>query len=294
MHRTPRRYPRFVLKLIYAVEWCCAVVLRGKALYRRQLRRDRLAITKCEIVIPGLPRAFDGLKLLHLSDFHAGPFLDARSLDDVVAVANELAPDVVCLTGDYITHAIDEAKSLSPALAKLRAPLGGFAVFGNHDYRQRREAEFAAELATLGITTLRNAGVALERGGERLWFAGIEDVEEGKVVDVDAAMRGRGDAPAILLAHHPDVVDRVGGKGVALVLSGHTHGGQIVVGGRSIFGGSMRSAHAPGLAKVDDRSVFVTRGIGVLMLPLRVGAPAEVALLTLRTAPENHRPHQPH
>lgn len=285
MRRTPRRYPRFVLKLIAAVEWLCAVVLRGKAVYRRQLRRSRLAITRVDVVLPGLPRAFDGLKLLHLSDFHAGPFLDAHSLDDVVAVANELEPDVVCLTGDFITHTIDDAMTLLPALARLRAPLGAFAVFGNHDYRARREAEFATALEPLRIVTLRNRGVALERDGARLWICGIEDVEEGKVVDLVAATAGRGDAVAILLAHHPDVVDDVGGHGIRLVLSGHTHGGQIVVGGRGLLGGSLRSRYPPGLTQVGDRALFQTRGIGVLMLPVRVGAPAEVALLTLRAQP---------
>ncbi len=282
MHRVPRRYPRWLLKLVAAVEWFCAAILRGKALYRRHLRRGRLAVTIVDVPLRGLPRAFDGLRLLHLSDFHAGPFLDSQSLKDVVAIANELAPDVLCLTGDYITHSIDEAMTLLPALAAIRAPRGAFAVFGNHDYRARREAEFATQLETLGIRTLRNAGVTIEKDGERLWFAGIEDVEEGKHVDLGAALEGRAGALTILLAHHPDVVDQIATRNIALVLSGHTHGGQINIAGRPIFGGSLRSKYPPGLTRVEDRAVFVTKGVGVLMLPWRRKAPAEVALLELR------------
>lgn len=287
LRRVPRRYPRWLLSSAYALERGCARLLGGARGYaRRSLRPPRLRLGASELTVPGLPAAFDGCRVVHLSDFHAGPFLDARGLDDVVALACAQQPDLVCFTGDYITHAADEGIALAATLGRIQAPAGAFAVFGNHDYRARREGEIAAAFAEHGIRTLRNQGVAVCRGADRLWLAGIEDVEEGKLVDLDAALAGRRPTDVtLLLAHHPDVADRIADRGIALVLAGHTHGGQIVIGGRSVFGFARRSRRLAGMHRVGDTAVCVTRGIGVLIVPLRLGAPAEVGLITLRRAP---------
>ncbi len=282
--RAPRRYPRLALSVAAFVERA-AVLLGGRRLYRRSLRRPRLRVVTHDVDLTGLDPRLDGLRVVHLSDFHAGPFLDAAALDDVIATANAAAPDVVALTGDFITHRADEGVALAGTFGRLEARLGAFAVFGNHDYRARREGEMEDAFARVGVTTLRNRGVAVERDGARVWIAGIEDVEEGKVVDLDAALAGRagGDA-TILLAHHPDVADDLGGRAIDLVLAGHTHGGQIRLFGRSILGTSLRSRYRAGIYHAGSARLHVTRGIGVLVLPLRVGAPAEVAVLTLRRA----------
>lgn len=282
LRRVPRRYPRLVLTAIYALEGLFERVLCGKRWYARQLRAGRLAVRTLDVAVEDLPAALEGLRIAHLSDFHAGPFLGPESLADVVAATNALTPDLVCLTGDFITHRADEGVALAPAFAAIRAPLGAFAVFGNHDYRERREGEIERALAAAGVRTLRNSGAAVERGGARVVISGIEDVEEGKVVDLDAALaRRRAGDLLVLLAHHPDTVLRVGGRGIGLVLSGHTHGGQVVLAGRSVFGFARRSRYLRGLHRVDGTMLHVSAGIGVLVLPFRVGAPAEVALLRL-------------
>jgi len=270
-----------VLSLAYAAE-ALAARAGGKALYTRRLRRDRLTVARVDVPIDGLPAALDGFTIAHMSDFHAGPFLDAGSLTDVVDVVREHRPDVIALTGDYITHRADEAFPLAAALARVESRHGGVLVFGNHDYHARREGEIAAAFAAVGIEALRNEGRALEVDGARLWLAGVEDVEEGKVVDLDAALADRSDEDVtVLLSHHPDMVEHLDGRDVDLVLAGHTHGGQIVVGGRSPLG-SLRSRYLSGLHSVGDTRLFVTRGLGVLIVPLRIGAPPEVAILTLR------------
>lgn len=231
----------------------------------------------------GLPAAFDGFVIAHLSDLHAGPFLDAASLEPAIAATAAAAPDLLAITGDLITHDADEGVALAASLGRIRPRHGGYLVFGNHDYHARREGEIAAAFAEHGIRALRNEGTAIELDGARLWVAGIEDVEEGKVVDLDRALRGRRDGDrTLLLAHHPDSAERLTGRAVDLVLSGHTHGGQIVVAGRSLIG-SLRSRYPTGLHTIAGTKLFVTAGLGVLVVPLRVGAPPEVALLTLRS-----------
>lgn len=282
MRRAPRRYPRILLRLIYLLEAVFRTVLRGRQLYRRGLRRGRLRVRRVDVPIEGLAPALDGMRIAHVSDFHAGPFLRAEDLGELVEVVNESEPDLVCLTGDFITHRVEEGLSLVEAFREFRPTTGSYCVFGNHDYRARREGEMVDAFAAIGIHALRNEGVAIERGGGRLWLAGIEDVEEGKVVDLDAALSGRRDGDAVvLLAHHPDCAEDVEGCDVDLVLSGHTHGGQIVLFGRSIFGGSLRSRYRVGLYRVGESWLNVTSGIGVLIVPLRIGAPPEVVLLTL-------------
>lgn len=281
LRRTPRRYPRFVLWLIYACEWGFRVVLRGKALYARQLAASlRVRIEK--VIVSELPYGLAGLRIAHLSDFHAGPFLDVVSLMPVIDRLVELDPDVVVLTGDYLTHVADEGIALAPAFARVRPRHGGFLVFGNHDYRHRREGEMATAFARVGFRALRNQSAAIEIEGDRLLIAGIEDIEEGKVIDLDAALHERrsGDY-TVLLAHHPDVARRVDGRGVDLLLSGHTHGGQFVVGGRSVFGASLRSEFGIGVHRLGKMILGVTSGIGVLMLPFRRNAPPEIVIYQL-------------
>ncbi len=268
-----------------ALEWACSRLLRGKACYRACLARGALRLAEREVPLAGLPPALDGLRLAHLSDFHAGPFLDSASLADLVALVNECDADLLCLTGDYITHRVEEGIELAEALGSIRCRLGAFAVFGNHDYHGRREGELAAAFAARGIVTLRNEGRVVEARGARMLVAGIEDVEEGKVVDLDAALAPRraGDL-VVLLCHHPDAVEGTAERGVHLLLAGHTHGGTLPWPGRLLAPGGARSRFAPGLNRVGETLVHVTTGVGVLIVPWRAGAPAEAALLTLRRA----------
>ena len=285
----PRRFSRLRIAAFAAIERL-AVLLGGRRLYRaRHLRRERLVGRRETVEVQDLPPALEGFTVAHLTDVHAGPFLGAGDLAGVASAVEEAAPDVVCWTGDYVVHGIENARPIEGELARCAGARGTFAVFGNHDYLHRREPEFVAAMEPRGWTFLRNRsavvdvpmkeGAAEDGPGARVAFAGIEDPEEGKVVDVDAALEGTRDADVVVaLAHGPRAAPAFAAGGARVVLSGHTHATQVDL----PFLRDLGPAH-PGLrVELGDTTLVVGRGLGVIGAPLRWGVPAEVVLLTLR------------
>ena len=122
--------------------------------------------------VPGLHEDLDGLRIVQLSDPHGGCFVDEASLEPAVDLARALRPDVLAITGDFVTRRMEDARELGSVFGRIPAPLGRFAVFGNHDYRHRREGEIAAWLRRQGVVTLRNASMLVRRGAGRLARAG--------------------------------------------------------------------------------------------------------------------------
>jgi len=287
LRRPPRRFPAAVIVCFDALRWLTSRVWPGKAAYARWLAHGGLRLERLDVVVPGLPAALDGLRLVQLSDLHAGCFLDEASMQPVIALARACDPQLLLLTGDFITRHADDVHELGVSLARIDAPLGKFAVFGNHDYRGRRERELVAALRRQGVTVLRNATVHVEHGGARLAITGLEDIEESKGVDLDAALVGQSgdEAVRVLLCHHPDVVDVLPPGRFHLVLSGHTHGGQIALPGLSTLLARWLPKRIRGdFALPGGGLLHVNRGIGVLIVPFRAGAKAEVTCLTLRPA----------
>lgn len=286
--KTPRRYSRATLGLLGLLRWFGAEVWPGRAAYRWWLAHGGIEVVEVDVPLAGLPAALDGLRIVQLSDLHAGPFLDERSLEPVVDLVVALQPHLLCITGDFITHRADDVHALGSLFRRLPARLGRFAVFGNHDYRQRREGEIAALLRRQGVVVLRNASARLEHRGVAFRVAGLEDIEEGRHVDLGAALReARPDeAFTLLLCHHPDVAARLPPGRIDLALCGHTHGGQIVL---PLLGCPARGwlpEHLRGLRPLSGGGwVHVNRGLGVLVLPLRLGSRAEVGCLRLRSVP---------
>lgn len=285
LRKIPRRYPDEVATLFRASRWLGSRVWPGRAAYARYLRRGGLRGERVDVPVPGLPHGADGLRIVQLTDLHGGCFLDEATLEPVVALARSFQPHLLALTGDFITRAAEDVGLLGRAFARIDAPLGKFAVFGNHDYRHRRECHIAAVLRRQGVRVLRNEGLVLEWGGARLALAGLEDIEESKGADLAAATRDfAGDEHArILLCHHPDVVDALPAGMFHVVMSGHSHGGQIVLPGVGSLGRRWMPRRLAGnFALRGGGLLHVNRGVGVLVAPFRVGAPAEVACLTLR------------
>lgn len=246
--------------------------------------------------LPHLPAAFTGLRVAFMADTHHSANVSLAYLERVVAMTNALRPDLILLGGDYVLRRWDNDHPSSLPYVRpgigvfggLHAPLGVFAVLGNHDGWDVHVGAIRDALASNGIPELRNRGVWLERGGARLRLAGTEDLWTGRP-DVDAAL---GDARAgdavLLLQHNPDFVEELRDPRVGLVLSGHTHGGQIVVPGLgwaprvpSRYGQKYLHGFCRGPG---GTRVFVTRGVGTIGPPVRLGSPPEVALLSLRPA----------
>jgi len=279
---TPRRYGDRRLRLFRACERALRLA-GGRRWYRaRHLARGRFTLRAEEIAVRDLPRGLDGLCVAQLSDLHGGPFVGAGDLDEVVAAVNALRPDVCALTGDFITHHWREALPLVAALGGLVARHGTFAVFGNHDYKDRQEGRIVAALAERGVRFLRNDSAVLDTGDGALRITGLEDLEQGRALDLAAARRGM--APGdleLVLCHNPLGASALARPGCLAVLAGHSHGTQVDL----PFLRELGPAH-PGLrVELGPTTLIVSRGLGVVGLPWRHRSPAEVVLVTLRRAP---------
>ncbi|MCB9916285.1 MAG: metallophosphoesterase [Planctomycetes bacterium] len=273
-----RRYSDAFLAFALGVEVVCAA-LGGRRWYRaRHLAPARLALRRERVVVPDLPDGLAGLRLAQLSDLHAGRYLGRGDLRAAVDAVNAFEPDVVALTGDFVSHHWSDALALVDDLARLAPRRACVAVFGNHDYRDRAEGRIAEAFAAAGVRVLRDECLRVDTGAGVLALVGLEDLEEAKRVDLDAARADvqPGDVE-VVLCHHPAGGPRLARPGCALVLSGHTHGVQVDLPFLRRFG----PAH-PGLRLTHGATTqLVSRGVGVVGLPLRVGAPAEVVLVEL-------------
>ncbi|MFN9786005.1 MAG: metallophosphoesterase [Planctomycetia bacterium] len=282
----PRRFSRARLAAFRAVERAC-VLFGGRAFYRaRHLAPGRFLLREERVRVAGLPPALEGFRVAQLSDLHGGGFLGAGDLRHVVAAVEALAPDAVALTGDYITHAIEDSFPLVEDLARLRPRHGVWAVFGNHDYKARREGELVARLAARGVRFLRNecARIAVDGGARgRAWiaFTGLEDLEEGKRVDLASARAGlRPGDIEVCLCHNPAGARWLAREGCVAILAGHTHGTQI----DWPFLRTLGPKHPGTRLQLGPTTLLVSRGLGVVGAPLRIGAPAEVVVLRLERA----------
>jgi predicted MPP superfamily phosphohydrolase len=276
VRKEPRRYSRLRLILYKILVRLFTIADWGKRIYARNLRKGALDIV---VQAHGCDDPMQCFRVAHLSDFHAGPYLDHSILDHVVAQVNELDPHVLVYTGDYITDGPEDVDLVMESLEKIRSPLGGFAVFGNHDYRHRREDYMVERFSQASILTLRNAAARVDFKGRAFWFLGIEDIEEGKFPDLDAALREvDGEGLRILLSHNPDVVRILKAGMVDVVLSGHTHGGQIRLPLLGDWGSGYQGGFRAGLHFHHENRLYVNRGIGCLVVPLRLNAPAEITL----------------
>jgi predicted MPP superfamily phosphohydrolase len=249
---------------------------------------SQIRVTRATVPVRNLPAAFAGKTIAVVADLHHGPFVGIEFVRAVVGLTNALNPDVVALVGDYAHKGRDAHHQLPPcleALSALTAPLGVFAVPGNHDMA-RGGALYREVIATTPLTDLTNTHRSVALGGERLWVAGVDDLWWGKP-DLDSALGGiPTGAAVVLLSHNPDFAeDRPDGR-VGLVLSGHTHGGQLYLPGVGSGWGASRygDKYCRGLVRGPASPVFVSRGLGEAGVPLRINSPPEVCLLTLSPA----------
>lgn len=267
------------------------------ALYAGEVERHWVEVTLRDIHLTGLAAAFSGLRIAQLSDIHMDEYTEPYFLRHVVDRINGLQPDIVLLTGDYVSDGlasqgftIGAAWQCANILTALQCRQV-FAVLGNHDVLVDREAVTTA-LKDNGIVVLTNACLPLERGGGRIWLAGLDDPVEGEPDmerAIPASIRGLPHEPVILMCHAPDYADDLlehpAGKAISLMLSGHTHGGQVrlpLVGAMQLP--EMGRKYIEGWFELGGLQLYVNRGIGTVGLPFRFDCPPEITLFTLRAA----------
>ncbi|MBV9924726.1 MAG: metallophosphoesterase [Acidobacteria bacterium] len=243
----------------------------------------QLAVERHAIGLKRLPRALDGLRIVHLSDIHHSPFTGREQVERAVEVANSLQPDVIALTGDYVSHEREYVQPCAEMLGRLKARRGVYACLGNHD--NWVDADLVTDLFTLaGIRVLNNEGLRFEDRGASFWLAGVQDTMVG-LEDLPLALAGSSaDEMKLLLAHNPVILRRAARAGCDLVLSGHTHGGQVTWRSERSASGRVRRRILRGLGRRGETQIYVTRGLGTVVLPVRYGCLPEVSLLTLRCA----------
>src|SRR5688572_15760008 len=240
-----------------------------------------LTIEHQQIFLKRLPRELDGFRIVHLSDVHHSPFTSRKQIERAVATASRLQPDIIALTGDYISHDREYAALCAEILGRLRARHGVYAVLGNHDHWT--DAALITDLFRAeGITVLINEGMRFEQNGTAFWLAGVDDTMVG-LEDISLALAGaRKDEMKLLLAHNPIILRRAVRASVDLVLSGHTHGGQVAIRGERSTA-RPRKRLLKGLWRQGNTQIYVNRGLGTVVLPIRYGCPPEISLLELRS-----------
>lgn len=234
------------------------------------------------INVKGLPEEFAGFRILHLTDLHYGFLVPKMLIEHIVNNANSIEKDIIVCTGDYVhkRKSTEEIDAVWPELMKLTAPLGVYSILGNHDHW----GDFNRSLYWLEKSgqNIRHKAVPIERNGKRIYIGGCGDLWEDEL-KIDETFSGtEQEGFKILLAHNPDTADTEFTTKVNLVISGHTHGGQVNI---PFIGAPVlpvnNKRYTSGLIKTQKAPMFISRGIGWAVLPLRFNCTPEIAVLHL-------------
>jgi hypothetical protein len=287
---TPPHPPRFTRRSFLLGT---GVTAAGLALYAGEFARHEIDIVERPIAIKNLPSSFHGYRIVQLSDIHLDEYTEPFFLERIVHKVNALAPDLVLVTGDFITHGsltfIAGRYALhrcAEILTTLTAPLR-YGILGNHD------VSFDAAMVTQALTAqgtpiLINRYLPIERNSDRLWLCGVDDPGTSHP-NLDLAIPSKPDGPVLLMAHEPDYADEVRahprGPLVDVMLAGHSHGGQV----RLPFLGPlilppMGEKYPEGLYRFNNLQLYVNRGIGTVGLPFRLNCPPEITVITLQSS----------
>jgi predicted MPP superfamily phosphohydrolase len=248
----------------------------GAGTYGIAYERHHIGVTEASLPVSGLPPALDGLRIGLVTDVHHSALVPAADVIRAVELTNAIHPDLIVLGGDYVTFGDrDFVEPVADLLAPLRAPYGVVAILGNHD----DDRDMPAALVKKGFTVLKDQRTKLDIRGEQLELAGVRFWTRG-VADIARVLR-KAQGTTLLLAHDPRRLHEAAALNVPAVLSGHTHGGQVVVPGV----GPIYKRYFPvveGLGQEENTSIFVSRGVGTIYVPIRINCPPEVALITLK------------
>lgn len=257
--------------------------------YPFEVSRHELQVEKHDVLLPKLADEFRGMKIVQISDMHFEEFDEAYFLEHVVDVVNRLKPDVVLYTGDFVSYGPfpiaygrSRIEPCAEILARTKCPQR-FASLGNHDYivgwKRVKDG-----LESHGIPALVNQAVPLERGGKRLWIAGLGSACAGashpdRAIPKSALRDGE---PIVVMSHEPDVLPQIASYGVDLMLSGHTHGGQVrfpLV--PPLYLPPLGRIYVEGMFRLGNTQLYVNRGIGAVQIPVRLNCRPEITQFTL-------------
>jgi predicted MPP superfamily phosphohydrolase len=279
-----REWLRRISRLVLGAGWGAGA---GSALYGVGVEPFRIEVERWTVGLDRLPGAFDGFRIVQLSDLHLHPWTQGDEIARAIEVANSLRPDAVFLTGDFVTHDAEPAEELQTLLRALRAPAGVFACLGNHDFRKRGVERISRAIRGAGHELLRNRSVPLAQRGDRLVVAGLDSRRAGHP-RLKEALRGVGrDAVVFLLMHEPDFADAASRESrVIFQASGHTHGGQVRLPGvGALVRPKWGRKYVDGWFRVGQLDLYVNRGLGCTGLPIRWLCPPEITEFTLRAGP---------
>jgi uncharacterized protein len=289
-HPVVRRFDRsrrtFLRRGVYGLT---AVSFGGTA-YGMLVERSACEATEKTIFIPGLPSAFSGYSIGLVTDVHSSLYMTASDMRDYVRVLNGMGTDLVLVGGDLVNSMGDEVLPFADAFSGTRAPDGVFGVLGNHDFYSR-EPDRVAEVATSGgVRILRDESHVIRRGDASLTLLGIDDTGNASSALERISRAGTGtdeNSTKLLLCHRPYFLPEAAHKGIHLMLSGHTHGGQVVLGrfaDMTITPAAVASPYIAGLYKEGASQMYVSRGIGTVGIPIRINCPPELTRIILKPA----------
>jgi len=262
--------------------------------YGMLYERTEIETTHQPIKLRRLPKAFEGFRIAQLSDIHIGPFMSATDIRRCVAMVNQLKPDLVALTGDFVTWEASPEAAVVEALAGLKAPFGLFGCLGNHEAWAHVEDSITRLFAEHGAKMLRLENATIESAGERLNLIGVDYQSRarfGPARDGIVSEYLEGVAPLmlpgavnILLSHNPNTFDRAAELGIDLSLAGHTHGGQVTLEYISpdLSPARLITAYVRGWFQKGESQLYVNRGIGTIFSPVRFGSPPEITVYELQ------------
>ncbi len=263
------------------------VALSATTAYSTFVEPYAYQLNTTDIYLPNLPDAFEGFRIAQLTDIHHSRIVSLDEVRRVVQLAHSAQPDLIVLTGDYTTTYRRYIEPCAEALGALRAPHGVFAVLGNHDHYTDPQLTTRA-LQRAHISVLNNANTLLRQGPDTLQLIGIDDWG-WNAADWPRAFHGiTPSRPSILLSHQPRVLDLAETQNISLIISGHTHGGQLslpLIGAPARFSKELK--YLRGLYQRQHTQLYVSPGTGVIGLPLRLGVPPEITLLRLRRKPSD-------
>jgi predicted MPP superfamily phosphohydrolase len=276
----------FLRRAMYGVT---AASFGGNA-YGMLVEKSSCELNEATFVIPDLPPELSGFSIALLSDIHSSLYMTKRNMQEVVALANGMNADCIAVTGDFVNSQVDEVYPFAEAFSELRAPFGVYGVMGNHDFYAQDPERVARVVDDCGVRLLRNDKITVRKNGAEFYLIGVDDVgrAEQETVKLDTAL-GRAPLaiPRILLCHRPYYLAQAAAQKMDLVLSGHTHGGQVVfgkIGGITFAPAAIASPYVWGKYRSGKTHMYVSRGIGTVGLPIRFNCPPEITRIVLVSA----------